>query len=160
MDASVTTQNHSGSHHHDHAHGHGEAGCCSHDPHDGHAHKAAPIVETARPLQAHGHAHATGGDPCDCVGHRMQARRSTGEKLSGLSAILPILACAVCPVCLSAYATILSALGVGLAITEGQHAILLGVAVVLALASGLWRARITRLPSRRRRRTRRDPPRT
>lgn len=74
----------------------------------------------------------------------MQARRGTGEKLSGLSAILPILACALCPVCLSAYATILSALGVGLAITEGQHAILLGVAVVLALVSGVWRARLTR----------------
>jgi hypothetical protein len=61
-----------------------------------------------------------------------------------LSGLAPILACAICPVCLSAYATILSALGVGFALTEGQHTVLLLVAVVAALGAGAWRARVTR----------------
>jgi hypothetical protein len=64
--------------------------------------------------------------------------------LSFLSGLAPILACALCPVCLSAYATILSALGVGFALSEGQHRVLLLLAVAMALGAGIWRARVTR----------------
>src|SRR5438477_9553043 len=91
---------------HDHGPGHPHE---AHAPHEGHDHepKAAAV------------------DDCsNCAAHRP---RPAGEaaRWGWLSGLVPILACAVCPVCLSAYATILSAFGVGFAISEGQHAILL-----------------------------------
>ncbi|MRG96792.1 MerC domain-containing protein [Polyangium spumosum] len=47
--------------------------------------------------------------------------------------MLPVLACAVCPTCLGAWAQALSALGVGFVITEAQHLALLVVAVSVTL---------------------------
>jgi hypothetical protein len=93
----------------------------------------------------HPHPPVAAADDCSsCVAHRPRAPIDRTARWGWLSGIVPILACALCPVCLSAYATILSAFGVGFALSEGQHAILLIVAVVAALASGAWRARMTR----------------
>jgi uncharacterized membrane protein (UPF0136 family) len=95
----------------------------------------------------HGEAHAAvavQGDCGSCAAHRPRVPVDRTGRWGWLAGIVPILACALCPVCLSAYATILSVFGVGFAISEGQHAILLIVAVVAALASGAWRARVTR----------------
>ncbi|TKC99024.1 MerC family mercury resistance protein [Polyangium fumosum] len=52
---------------------------------------------------------------------------------SFLSVVLPVLACAVCPTCLGAWAQALSALGVGFVVTEAQHHALLVVAVAVTL---------------------------
>ncbi len=111
----------------------------------------------ASPAAAHGtgaaQASSGSGDAhaCDCAGHRLaQAQGAGGSAAVGhvgwLSSLAPILACALCPVCLSAYATILSALGVGVgvALSAQQHALLVSLAVALALGAGLWRARVTR----------------
>ena len=57
--------------------------------------------------------------------------------------MLPALACLVCPACLSLYAKVLAAFGVGLVISEQTHGKLLAVAVALSLATSLWRARKT-----------------
>lgn len=117
-------------------------------------HRHAPHAEPH--AEPHGTAAATkaGRDDahdCDCAGHRLaQAHGAGGPAAVGhvgwLSSLAPILACALCPVCLSAYATILSALGVGvgIALSARQHALLVSTAVALALGAGLWRARVTR----------------
>jgi hypothetical protein len=111
-------------------------GSHSHADHDHHPHP-----HPAHP--AHGAAAAV--DDCgNCAAHRPRAPVDRTGRWGWLSGLIPILACALCPVCLSAYATILSAFGVGFALSEGQHAVLLIVAVVAALAAGAWRARVTR----------------
>ena len=117
---------HAHGHEHGHGHGHGHA-------HDGHGHD--------------GHAHAkkaaVADDCSNCAAHRPRTAAETA-RWGWLSGLIPILACALCPVCLSLYATILSAFGVGFAITEGQHAVLLFVAVAAAILAGGFRARVTR----------------
>jgi hypothetical protein len=93
----------------------------------------------------HGPIAAAAADDCgNCAAHRPRAPVDKSGRWGWLSGIIPILACALCPVCLSAYATILSAFGVGFALSEGQHAILLFMAVAAALLAGGWRARMTR----------------
>lgn len=69
--------------------------------------------------------HAT----CDCAAH---AKPAAGAG-SPWASVLPVLACAVCPACLSAYAKVLSAFGVGLFLSERQHAVILSVAVACSL---------------------------
>ncbi|MDI1436153.1 MerC domain-containing protein [Polyangium sorediatum] len=69
-----------------------------------------------------------------CGGHPSKARTTTPGRSSFLGAVLPVLACAVCPTCLGAWAQALSALGVGFVVTETQHLILLVAAVVITLA--------------------------
>lgn len=54
--------------------------------------------------------------------------------------MLPLLACAVCPACLSAYAKVLSAFGVGLFLSETQHAIIMAVAVTSSILVSAWRS--------------------
>ncbi|MDI1446817.1 hypothetical protein [Polyangium sp. 6x1] len=56
-----------------------------------------------------------------------------------LGAALPVLACAVCPTCLGAWAQALSAVGVGFVITETQHLVLLVAAVVITLVVSVHR---------------------
>lgn len=57
-----------------------------------------------------------------------------------LASVLPLLACAVCPACLSAYAKVLSAVGVGLVLTETQHAVIMAIAVTSSVAVSGWRS--------------------
>lgn len=131
-------------HHHDHGHDHH-----GHD-HHGHDHHGHDHHGHDHHGHDHGHAHAgpahaaAKGDDCDCAGHRLKARNQEGGKATFLATLLPILACALCPVCISTYAAVLSALGVTLAFTEGQHALLLGIAVVAALGVALWKAQRSR----------------
>jgi hypothetical protein len=56
-------------------------------------------------------------------------------------AFAPVLACALCPVCLATYAKLLSLAGVGVAVTEAQHTVVLTAAVGLSVAVSAWRAR-------------------
>ena len=44
-----------------------------------------------------------------------------------------MLACAICPACLSLYAKVFATLGVGFALTETHHALLLAIAVGVSL---------------------------
>jgi hypothetical protein len=75
---------------------------------------------------------------CDC-GHEHHAPPPRDVQAGWLASLLPILACAVCPACLSAYAKVLSAFGVGLFLTDTQHAIIMAVAVTSSVAVSTWR---------------------
>lgn len=55
--------------------------------------------------------------------------------------VVPLLACAVCPACLSTYAQVLSFVGVGLSLTESAHQVLLALAIAVSLAVSGWRFR-------------------
>lgn len=85
----------------------------------------------------HDHHHA-----CDCSAHRA---RATPPPASGAwAALLPVLACAVCPACLTTYAKLLSVLGVGVGLSELHHLILLVVAVSASVGVSAWRSIRTR----------------
>jgi len=84
-------------------------------------------------VEPHQHGHA-----CDCAAHRAAG---AGHSSAGLwSAILPILACAVCPVCLTTYAKLLSVVGIGFGLSARQHLIVLGGAVLASLGLSAWRS--------------------
>jgi len=77
-----------------------------------------------------------------CCGHHHRHRHAAKDgsaRSSFLGAVLPILACAVCPTCLGAWAQALSALGVGFVVTEAQHLVLLAVAVAVTLVVSVRR---------------------
>ncbi len=80
----------------------------------------------------------------DCGCERRDEPRASDverdEKRGRWTAALPALACLVCPACLSLYAKVLSALGVGVVLSERTHGRILAVAVTLSLATSLWRA--------------------
>lgn len=79
----------------------------------------------------HRHAHEDG-----CCGNHGHAH---SDRASWWGSILPILACAVCPTCLGVWAQVFSAVGVGVAITETQHHLLLGAAIVVTLGVSVVR---------------------
>jgi len=54
---------------------------------------------------------------------------------------VPVLACAVCPACLSVWGSALASLGLGVVLSEAQHHALLAIAVVIALWLAARRAR-------------------
>ncbi|CAM3967828.1 MerC domain-containing protein [Corallococcus exiguus] len=76
------------------------------------------------------------GASCDCLHHRAEASRPGGRWASWV----PLLACAVCPGHLSAYAQVLSFVGIGASLSESTHQLVLGVAIALSLAVNAWRA--------------------
>jgi hypothetical protein len=84
------------------------------------------------------------GQGCDCGEHC--PRPAPKAEPFSWSAVAPALACAVCPACLATYGKVLSALGVGVGVTERQHEVLLVVAVALSLAVSAWRTWRTRRP--------------
>ncbi|MDI1483531.1 hypothetical protein [Polyangium sp. y55x31] len=93
-------------------------------------------------LSGHAEEHHEG---C-CGGHRRKPRGKKPGRSSLFGAVLPVLACAVCPTCLGAWAQALSAVGVGFVVTETQHLLLLVAAVVITLVvSGRRYARSRRL---------------
>jgi hypothetical protein len=109
---------------------------------------------TIRPAtQPKGHLIALGthrqATPCDCAAHRAASHAAhhaqPGDAAppqaagSWWTSVAPVLACAVCPACMSTYAKVLSTLGVGVFLTETQHHALLIGAVSLSLAIGVWR---------------------
>lgn len=89
----------------------------------------------AHPAHAHDHA-------CDCVAHRASRPASGGSSV--WSAILPVLACAVCPACLTTYAKLFSVLGVGVGLGEVHHLVLLVVAITASVGLSAWRSWRTR----------------
>jgi hypothetical protein len=93
---------------------------------------ACKAMATERLEQGHHRHHA-----CDCAGHRKLARNDAAPTAWG--ALLPILACAICPACLSMYAKLLSLAGVGFGLSEAQHHLLLAVAVTASVLISAWR---------------------
>ncbi|MBX3226969.1 MAG: hypothetical protein KIT84_40975 [Labilithrix sp.] len=57
---------------------------------------------------------------------------------------MPILACALCPGCIATYAKVLSALGIGVALSETQHLWLLLGCIAFSLGFGVRELRVTR----------------
>ncbi|MBL8608269.1 MAG: hypothetical protein JNL38_13175 [Myxococcales bacterium] len=104
---------------------------------------SSPSAPLSRPHvhAAHPHAHAPRGDgghhhhACDCAHHR--AARPGARRAGALSWALPILACAVCPSCITTYAKVLSGLGLGFALTEAEHVALLVVCVAVSLGAAV-----------------------
>lgn len=92
-------------------------------------------------LRAHDHRPGQG---CDCGGHNPRPASKAG--LGAWSAVAPLLACAVCPACLTTYGKVLSALGAGVGVSERQHGVLLVVAVAASLAVSAWRTWRARRP--------------
>lgn len=82
---------------------------------------------------------------CDCEAHRRAKDPNTqGSSTERWGVLLPVLACAVCPACLTTYAKVFSVLGVGASLSDAQHTALLIVAVGASVGlSGLrtWRSR-------------------
>jgi len=83
-----------------------------------------------------------GGSACDCTAHR--APRPLPPNAGIWSAILPVLACAVCPACLTTYAKVFSVLGVGVGLSEFHHLLLLFVAISASIGISAWRSWRTR----------------
>lgn len=90
-------------------------------------------------LMALSHSH---GRSCACPHHHKMA--PSGSRAAWWSALLPILACAICPGCIATYAKVLSALGVGFALNESQHLGLLAICVLVSFAIGVREVRTTR----------------
>jgi hypothetical protein len=91
-------------------------------------HEASP----RRSLLIHAH-----GDDCGCGhdhAHRMEPRFS-----GAWAALAPVLACAVCPACVSTYAKAFAIVGVGAALSARQHLVLLAVAVSASIAVSAYR---------------------
>src|SRR5688572_12269023 len=82
-----------------------------------------------------GHGH---GAACDCGGHRSKGTREA--RLEAWSALLPILACAVCPACLATYTKLLSLVGVSLGLDEAVHQLLMAVALFISVGVSAWRS--------------------
>jgi len=77
---------------------------------------------------------------CDCGHEHAPKTPGTEAKAGWVASMLPLLACAVCPACLSAYAKVFSAFGVGLFLSETQHAIIMAVAVSSSILVSAWRS--------------------
>jgi hypothetical protein len=88
-------------------------------------------------LEGHPHGHA-----CDCTAHRGRAEPSPSAGI--WSTVLPVLACAVCPACLTTYAKLFSVLGVGFGLSEIHHLLLLAVAIGASVGLSAWRSWRTR----------------
>lgn len=88
-------------------------------------------------LKVHEHGHA-----CDCAGHR--APKATAPDAGLWATFLPVLACAICPACLTTYAKLLSVFGVGFGLSELHHLVLLVVALSASIGVSAWRSWRTR----------------
>jgi hypothetical protein len=99
--------------------------------------KPPGIASSAMRLKVHEHAHA-----CECAAHR--ASIATAPNAGMWSTLLPVLACAVCPACLTTYAKLFSVLGVGFGLSEFQHLVILGVAIGGSISVSAWRSWRTR----------------
>jgi hypothetical protein len=78
---------------------------------------------------------------CDCCRH---VPAEAPEASAGIwSALLPVLACAVCPACLATYTKLLSLVGVSFGFDEALHDLLMAVALALSLGVSTWRSSST-----------------
>ena len=73
----------------------------------------------------------------------MQHSRKTVKLRAGgvWSAIVPVLACALCSACSTTYAKLFSALGVGFGPSEFHHLVRLVVAISASIGVSSWRTR-------------------
>ena len=81
------------------------------------------------------------GKSCSCPAHQSPSRAEGGSLWATL---LPLLACAVCPACLTTYAKVFAMLGIGFGLTTAAHEALLFAAVCSSVAVSAWRAWKTR----------------
>jgi hypothetical protein len=90
--------------------------------------------------ESHHHHH-----DCGCASHQKPAAR-TSRGTFDWSMLIPVLACAVCPVCLATYAKVLAlaGVGVGLGIGQTEHTWLLAIALLSSLVVSAWRSVRTR----------------
>ena len=72
---------------------------------------------------------------------RSQKRGLVGATLTLPAAVLPLLPSFTCPVCLAAYAGVLSTLGLGFVLTEGVLAPLIVAFLFVGIASVAWTTR-------------------
>ncbi|MBM4377991.1 MAG: MerC domain-containing protein [Deltaproteobacteria bacterium] len=84
----------------------------------------------------------THGVECDC-GHDHGA---PADAPGGWSAVLPLLACLLCPACLATWAKLGSSLGAGVMLSEAAHGWVLAAAVSFSLGVSAWRTRRTGRP--------------
>ena len=80
----------------------------------------------------------THGVECDC-GHDHGAARA--GRVEGWSAVLPLLACLLCPACLATWVKLGSSLGAGVVLSEAAHGWVLSGAVLFSLGVSAWRTR-------------------
>lgn len=107
---------------------------------DMHPSCASPPARTTQvPMHREVHVH---GHACDCAAHR--APKASAANAGVWSAILPVLACAVCPACVTTYAKLFSVLGVGFGLSELQHLVLLVIAISASIGVSAWRSWRTR----------------
>lgn len=79
---------------------------------------------------------------CDCAGHR--APKANASNAGVWSAILPVIACAACPACLTTFTKLFSVLGIGFGLSEFHHLVLLVVALSASIGVSAWRSWRTR----------------
>ena len=72
------------------------------------------------------------GPACDCTAHSPAS--PPVQQSTGWQAVLPLLACAFCPACLSMYAKVLSVFGVGIGLSDEYHRLLLSAAVAISVS--------------------------
>ncbi len=70
-------------------------------------------------------------------------KRWSARLTQAIATAAPMLACAVCPACLSAYGKIFAALGIGFTLSEEEHSYFLLAAVLISLVSSSWRTWVT-----------------
>jgi hypothetical protein len=88
------------------------------------------------------------GHTCDCSAHSIgQAQKDSPHggapherSASRWALLLPVLACAICPACLTMYAKLFSVLGISIGLSEFHHALLLTLAVTISVGVSAWRS--------------------
>ena len=85
------------------------------------------------------HAERSDGHTCGCAGGGC-GRVERTERGGWWAYLAPVLICLICPACLSTYAKVFAALGVGISLTNEQHGWLLAVAVGLSVVVSGWRS--------------------
>src|SRR5262245_45966985 len=90
----------------------------------------------------HDGTHAEQGATCGCAHHPLVALQpaATGSRTRWGAALLPALACAFCPACLTTYAKLLSVFGVSIGVDAALHRQLLVVALATSIAISAGRA--------------------
>jgi hypothetical protein len=90
-------------------------------------------------IQSHGHGSCSCGH--DHHDHPVRGGHPRSHVASGLWAtVVPVLACAVCPACVSTYAKVFATIGVAAALSERQHLALLVFAVITSVAVSAYRS--------------------
>src|SRR5262245_49666616 len=83
--------------------------------------------------------HVAHGTACGCGHHHPPASAAAAGSRWG-AALLPALACAVCPACLTTYAKVLSVFGVSFGFDAAVHRRLLVAALATSLTISAWRS--------------------